>query len=214
MAVICPRLGQPFIYYMASAIPVELKRKRPFRSRPVQRVLAAVEVRVSEWQFPAHSRWVGRVEVEKLRLQLGIQPQPQVLLYSETFAHQPLLDDGRAFMALLWMEPVRGLRPQYLCAVNGQRVPASAACGCLWLTGPRSRLSGRTSWLIRTRGCCRATLGFPAHQVVRITLLPFATHFHHADANHTGECGNPAQQHQGRSIQLSFPQLPARRVAA
>jgi glycosyltransferase involved in cell wall biosynthesis len=111
-AAICPGLGQPFIYDMASAIPIELKRKRVFRSRPVQRVLAAVEKRVfdkashvicsrgladyvrdhapsvpvSEWQFPAHSRRVGRVEVEKLRLQLGIEPQRQVLLYSGTFA--------------------------------------------------------------------------------------------------------------------------------
>jgi glycosyltransferase involved in cell wall biosynthesis len=117
-AAICPRFGQPFIYDMASAIPVELRRKPVLKSAPVQRMLAAVERRVfnsasrivcspglakyvhdkvpgapvSEWQFPAHSRKVTRTEVESLRDQLRIRPDRRVLLYSGSFADYQGID--------------------------------------------------------------------------------------------------------------------------
>lgn len=111
-AVICPRFGQPFLYDMASAIPVELKRKRILKSPRVQSLLTALQrfvfsraaqvvcspglaryvhdqapgAAVTEWRFPAQLRAVAHKETESLREQLAIAPNRRVLLYSGSFA--------------------------------------------------------------------------------------------------------------------------------
>jgi glycosyltransferase involved in cell wall biosynthesis len=111
-AAICPRLGQPFIYDMASAIPVELQRKLILNAPRVQGVLNSVqkwvlnraahvicspglggyvhreapEAAVSEWRFPAQVRSVASEETESLRLQLAIASDRRVVLYSGSFA--------------------------------------------------------------------------------------------------------------------------------
>ncbi len=111
-AAICPPVGQPFIYDMASAIPVELKRKALFASRLIQRLLSAAEkrvisaasrvvcssglagyvsdqvpdARVREWQYPAYSERVDGYRALELRDELGIRRNQRVVLYSGNFA--------------------------------------------------------------------------------------------------------------------------------
>jgi glycosyltransferase involved in cell wall biosynthesis len=111
-AAICPRFGQPFIYDMASAIPVELKRKPILKSRTAQRLLGALErsvirraahvvcspglgayvrgqvddAQVSEWKFPAQLRSVTRADADSLRDRLDIAPGRKVVLYTGSFA--------------------------------------------------------------------------------------------------------------------------------
>lgn len=111
-AAICPPAGQPFIYDMASAIPVELKRKALFATHLVQRLLSAAEkrvistasrvvcssglagyvsqqvpdARVREWQYPAYSERVDGYRAFELRKELGIRPNQRVILYSGNFA--------------------------------------------------------------------------------------------------------------------------------
>jgi len=111
-AALCPRFGQPFIYDMASAIPVELQRKRLLSSARAQRFLGAVErsvmdraahiicspglagyvhgrapdASVSEWRFPAQLRAVTAEDASALRMRLGISQDRRVVLYSGSFA--------------------------------------------------------------------------------------------------------------------------------
>jgi glycosyltransferase involved in cell wall biosynthesis len=117
-SVLCPRFNQPFIYDMASAIPVELRTKRLLGSAPAQRMLQAVERRVlrtashvvcstgladyvrtqapgtpvTEWRFPALSTPVDPREVEALRDKLLLDPDQQVALYSGSFASYQGID--------------------------------------------------------------------------------------------------------------------------
>jgi glycosyltransferase involved in cell wall biosynthesis len=111
-AAICPRFGQPFIYDMASAIPVELQRQPLLKSRRVQLFLKSMErqvfrraahvvcspglgsyvhnqspdAQVSEWRFPAQLPTVTRQEVESLRERLCIARDRRIVLYSGSFA--------------------------------------------------------------------------------------------------------------------------------
>jgi glycosyltransferase involved in cell wall biosynthesis len=117
-AAICPRLGQPFIYDMASAIPVELQRKAVFNHPRVQHLLNGVQrwvlgraaqvvcspglahyvhtqcpdVPVSEWRFPAQLRNVGATEADGLRKRLDITSDRKVVLYSGSFADYQGID--------------------------------------------------------------------------------------------------------------------------
>ena len=111
-AAICPPVGQPFIYDMASAIPVELKRNALFATGLIQRLLSAAErrvisaasrvvcssglagyvshqvpeARVREWRYPAYSERVDGYRALELRKELGIRPNQRVVLYSGNFA--------------------------------------------------------------------------------------------------------------------------------
>lgn len=111
-AAICPPAGQPFIYDMASAIPVELKRNALFATRLIQRLLSAAEkrvistasrvvcssglagyvsdqvpeARVREWQYPAYAERVDGYRALELRRELGIRSNQRVILYSGNFA--------------------------------------------------------------------------------------------------------------------------------
>ncbi len=111
-SVICPPLGQPFIYDMASAIPVELARKPIFRPRLLQGLLSAAErhvistaagvicssglgdyvvrqvpnARVNQWAYPAHDSRVDGDRAAAVRRELGLRPEQRVILYSGNFA--------------------------------------------------------------------------------------------------------------------------------
>ena len=117
-SVLCPRFNQPFIYDMASAIPVELRTKRLLGSAPAQRMLQSIERRVlrtashvvcstgladyvraqapgtpvTEWRFPAISTPVDPAEVAVLRDELLLDPDQQVALYSGSFASYQGID--------------------------------------------------------------------------------------------------------------------------
>jgi glycosyltransferase involved in cell wall biosynthesis len=111
-SVICPRMGQPFIYDMASAIPVELRRKALFKPRLIQNLISAAEkqvistanrvlcsaglgdyvtqqvpnARVSEWAYPAYSGSVDSLRAIALRRELGLSQDQRIVLYSGNFA--------------------------------------------------------------------------------------------------------------------------------
>jgi len=111
-AAICPRIGQPFIYDMASSIPVELRRQPGLKGLRMQRLLAgmersvlnrashvvcspglggyvhsqAPEAQVSEWRFPAQLRSVTPEDLASLRGRLGVASDRRILLYSGSFA--------------------------------------------------------------------------------------------------------------------------------
>ncbi len=111
-AAICPHLGVPFIYDMASAIPVEMSRSAPFRamwmrgllSRVERRVLhsasrvicssglagyvgrQAPEANVREWLFPAFNERVDGHRAVALRMDLGLSPDQRVVLYTGNLA--------------------------------------------------------------------------------------------------------------------------------
>src|SRR5579863_2560885 len=111
-ALLCPAYGQPFIYDMASAIPMELQRKALFRNPLAHRLVSglerrvferathvvcstglapyvqarAPEVPVSEWNFPAQAETADAAQVEALRRGLQIPARDRVLLYCGNFA--------------------------------------------------------------------------------------------------------------------------------
>lgn len=111
-SAICPPLGQPFIYDMASAIPVELARKPIFRPSLIQGLISAAErhvissaagvicssglgeyvlrqvpdARVNQWAYPAHYGRVDDSRAAAVRTELGLRPDQQVILYSGNFA--------------------------------------------------------------------------------------------------------------------------------
>jgi glycosyltransferase involved in cell wall biosynthesis len=111
-SVICPPLGQPFIYDMASAIPVELARKPIFRPGLIQGLISAAErhvistaagvicssglgeyvlrqvpdARVNQWAYPAESSRVDGDRAAAVRTELGLRPEHRVILYSGNFA--------------------------------------------------------------------------------------------------------------------------------
>ncbi|HEY6454007.1 MAG TPA: glycosyltransferase family 4 protein [Steroidobacteraceae bacterium] len=117
-SAICPPVGQPFLYDMASVIPEQLRRKRGFKGHLAQRVLAAIErhilnsarhivcsaglasyvhrqaaqASVSEWQFPAQSASVSAAEVEALRNELKVRRDQRIVLYSGSFASYQGID--------------------------------------------------------------------------------------------------------------------------
>ena len=111
-ALLCPAYGQPFIYDMASAIPMELQRKALFRNALARRFIEAAERRVferachvvcsagladyvharspdvpvSEWSFPAQTETADAAQVAALRRNLHIPARNRVLLYCGNFA--------------------------------------------------------------------------------------------------------------------------------
>jgi len=111
-SVLCPKYGQPFVYDMASAIPVELRRKALFRGSLAQRLVQKAERRVferashvvcsagladyvhqrcpeapvSEWCYPAQTERADAARVADLRRDLQIPSRHGVLLYCGNFA--------------------------------------------------------------------------------------------------------------------------------
>jgi glycosyltransferase involved in cell wall biosynthesis len=111
-AAICPPVGQPFIYDMASAIPMQLKQNPLFASALMQRLLSVAErrviscasrvvcssgladyvshqvpeARVREWPYPAYAERIDRHRALDLRRELGIRRNQRVILYSGNFA--------------------------------------------------------------------------------------------------------------------------------
>jgi glycosyltransferase involved in cell wall biosynthesis len=139
-SAICPRVGQPFLYDMASAIPVQLRRQAVLKSAPAQRMLEAIERRilnnashvicsaglanyvrrqasnasVSEWRYPAHSASVSGADVESLRNQLHIRPGQRILLYSGNFASYQGIE-----LLLSAFEGARKRRPELVLVCVG-----------------------------------------------------------------------------------------------
>ena len=117
-AFLCPGYRQPFIYDMASAIPLELQHKLLFRSAMAKRFMQSAEHRVferarhvvcsaglaeyvrarsptaavSEWRFPAQTRRVDAEQVARLRRRLRIPARNRVLLYCGNFARYQGID--------------------------------------------------------------------------------------------------------------------------
>jgi glycosyltransferase involved in cell wall biosynthesis len=117
-SALCPRLGQRFIYDMASAIPMELIRNSAVKSALLRTPLEAIQRRVMhaashiicsaglagyvrtqarsahvhEWQYPALSSAVSARDLGSLRSTLQIRPEQRVLLYTGSFAGYQGLD--------------------------------------------------------------------------------------------------------------------------
>ena len=117
-AVICPRLGKPFVYDMASSIPVELRRHKVLGTALAQHALGALErfvlrrasqivcsmgladhvravvpgVSFAEWRFPPLIDGAGEAAVRQLRGELDISPNAHVVAYTGNFAAYQRLD--------------------------------------------------------------------------------------------------------------------------
>jgi len=131
-ALLCPRLGKPFVYDMASAIPVELRRHRVFGTTLAQRALGAFErlalrraaqivcsmglvdhVRAvaprascTEWRFPPLTDLADEAAVRQLRAELNIPSHAHVVAYTGNFAAYQRLDLlFGAFTAALAVDP-------------------------------------------------------------------------------------------------------------
>jgi colanic acid biosynthesis glycosyl transferase WcaI len=117
-ALLCPRLGKPFIYDMASAIPVELRRHRILGTALAQRALGAFErlalrrasqvvcstgladyvrrqvpqASVTEWRFPPLTEAADEAVVRQLRGELDIPADAHVVAYTGSFAAYQRLD--------------------------------------------------------------------------------------------------------------------------
>lgn len=117
-AALCPRLGQRFIYDMASAIPIELVRNSTLKSALLRTPLEVVQRRVmhsashiicsaglrqyvrtqaanvpvNEWQYPALSAVVSPRDLISLRRKLRIREGQKMLLYMGSFAGYQGLD--------------------------------------------------------------------------------------------------------------------------
>ncbi|MGH8297512.1 MAG: glycosyltransferase, partial [Steroidobacteraceae bacterium] len=117
-ALLCPALGKPFIYDMASAIPVELRRHKLFGTAPAQRALGGCErlalrrasqivcstgladyvrgvvpgVSLTEWRFPPLIEAADEATVRQLRGELDIPPDAHVIGYTGSFAAYQRLD--------------------------------------------------------------------------------------------------------------------------
>jgi glycosyltransferase involved in cell wall biosynthesis len=139
-SVICPHVGLPFIYDMASAIPMEMARKPLFASRPVHAMLRQMErrvlrsasrvicssgladyvtrqvpdVNVREWLYPAFAQRVDAARVVALRAELGIDPDRRVLLYSGNLAGYQGVD-----LLMDAFDRARRIRPELLLVCVG-----------------------------------------------------------------------------------------------
>lgn len=139
-SVICPHAGVPFIYDMASAIPVEMARKPLFGIRPVQALLRRMELHVMRfasrivcssgltdyvnrqapeanvraWLYPAFSQRVDAARVAELRAELAIEPGRRVLLFSGNLAGYQGLD-----LLLDAFDRARRIRPELLLVCVG-----------------------------------------------------------------------------------------------
>lgn len=117
-ALLCPRRGTPFVYDMASAIPVELRRNKVLGTALAQRVLGRFErlalrrasqivcstgladyvrtavpgVSLTEWHFPPLDDVADEAAVRQLRDELDIPPDAHVVGYTGNFAAYQRLD--------------------------------------------------------------------------------------------------------------------------
>ena len=131
-ALLCPRLGKPFVYDMASAIPVELRRHKMLGTALAQRALKAFErltlrrasqiicstglahyvrevapgVSLTEWRFPPLIDVADDITVRRLRGELDISPDAHVVAYTGSFAAYQRLDLlFEAFAQALTVDP-------------------------------------------------------------------------------------------------------------
>ncbi|HEY6454162.1 MAG TPA: glycosyltransferase, partial [Steroidobacteraceae bacterium] len=158
-SVLCPPLGQRFIYDMASAIPTELVRNSAVKSALLRTPLEAVQrrvmhnashiicsaglatyvraqaadARVDEWQYPALSSAVSTQDLNSLRSKLQIQPGQHVLLYAGSFAGYQGLDLLLAAFARLSKQ-----YPEMVLVCVG----ASESDQARWSTAPDRQLNG------------------------------------------------------------------------
>jgi glycosyltransferase involved in cell wall biosynthesis len=147
-AAICPRFHQPFIYDMASAIPVELQRQPVLKSARIQRALRSLErwvfsraarvvcspglgsyvhnqapdAPVTEWRFPAQLHAVKQGEAQSLRERLDIAPDRRIVLYSGSFASYQGID-----LLVDAMVQARRSNPELLLICVGATEPEVAA---------------------------------------------------------------------------------------
>jgi glycosyltransferase involved in cell wall biosynthesis len=117
-ALLCPRLGKPFVYDMASAIPVELRRHKVLGTALAQRTLGAFErlalrrasqivcsigladhvrsaapgVSCTQWRYPPLIGAADEDTVRKLRGELDIPAHGHVVAYTGNFAAYQRLD--------------------------------------------------------------------------------------------------------------------------
>ena len=117
-ALLCPRLGKPFVYDMASAIPVELRRHKVLGTAPAQRALGAFErlalrrasqivcstgladyvrevmpgASLTEWRFPPLIDAADEAAVRQLRAELDVPADAHVVGYTGSFAAYQRLD--------------------------------------------------------------------------------------------------------------------------
>lgn len=117
-ALLCPRAGTPFVYDMASAIPVELRRHKVLGKALPQRLLGDFErlaarrasqivcsigladhVRrvapgtpCSQWRYPPLIGAADEAAVRQLRVELDIAPDAHVVGYTGNFAGYQRLD--------------------------------------------------------------------------------------------------------------------------
>ncbi|HEY7890014.1 MAG TPA: glycosyltransferase family 4 protein [Steroidobacteraceae bacterium] len=117
-ALLCPRLGTPFIYDMASAIPVELRRHKVLGTALAQRALGDFErlvlrrasqivcstgladyvraavpgISLTEWRFPPLIDVADQAAVRQLRGELDIPADAHVVAYTGNFAAYQRLD--------------------------------------------------------------------------------------------------------------------------
>jgi glycosyltransferase involved in cell wall biosynthesis len=131
-AAICPRLGTPFVYDMASAIPVELRRHKILGTRLAQRALGALErvavrraskivcsigladhvrsvapgASCTQWRYPPLIGAADEAAVRQLRGELDIPGDAHVVAYTGNFAAYQRLDLlFEAFTRLLRIDP-------------------------------------------------------------------------------------------------------------
>ncbi len=117
-ALLCPKLGTPYVYDMASAIPVELRRHTILGTALAQRAVGAFErlalrrasqivcsigladyvrevapeAHCSEWRFPPLTDTADETTVRRLRDELDIPPHAHVVGYTGNFAAYQRLD--------------------------------------------------------------------------------------------------------------------------
>ena len=139
-SVICPHMGVPFIYDMASAIPVEMARKPLFNSNLVQRMLLQAERRVirsasrvvcssglgdhvrrqvpdanvREWLFPALMQRADAAHTAALRHDLGLGAHQRVILYSGNLAAYQGVD-----LLIEAFHKLRAIRPELVLVCVG-----------------------------------------------------------------------------------------------
>ena len=139
-SVICPHMGVPFIYDMASAIPVEMARKPLFKSNLVQRMLLQAERRVirsasrvvcssglgdhvrrqvpdanvREWLYPAVMQRADASHTAALRQDLGLGAHQRVILYSGNLAAYQGVD-----LLIEAFHKLRAIRPELVLVCVG-----------------------------------------------------------------------------------------------
>lgn len=160
-ALLCPRLGKPFVYDMASAIPVELRRHKVLGTAPAQRALRAFErlalrrasqivcstgladyvraavpgISLTEWRFPPLIDAADEADVRQLRCELGVPPDAHVVAYTGNFAAYQRLDLlFEAFTQAL------ALDPQLMLVCVGASSEARAAALSQFAPHVRSRV--------------------------------------------------------------------------